>query len=164
MSVSNSNASKSSSCKSDTSNSSTSKTNSSIAEVHMSVSNSNASKSSSCKSDTSKPSPCKAHTSKTSTSKTNATIAKVNMSSSTNQTYPWTSNNPRSIEQCGTTKGEKLSITVSFWPLISSNFLFNVCLDYLLLAHLLGQIFGMSVLVTVAILCQHLGVDPVEVG
>jgi len=120
--------SKPSSCKSHTSKSSASKTDASIPKVHMSVSNSNTSKPSSCKANSSQPSPSKsktntsssykADTTKPSTSKTNASIAKVHMPTSANQTHAWTCNNPtleRSIEQCGSAQGEKLSITVSFW-------------------------------------------------
>ena len=157
MSVSNS---KPSSCKTDTSKLSASKTNPSIAKVHMSVSNSNTSKPSSCKTDTSKPS----------TSKTNASVAKVHMPTSANQTHAWTCNNPsleRPIEQGGAAQGEKLSITVSFWPLISRSFLFSFGIKFgfdTFLSTFQSHILGMSVLVVVVILSQHLCVHPVEVG
>merc|ERR1719378_806338 len=121
----------------------------------MSVSNSNTSKPSSCKTDTSKP---------------NASVAKVHMPTSANQTHAWTCNKPsleRPIEQGGAAQGEKLSITVSFWPLISRNFLFSFGIKFgfdSFLSTFQSHILGMSVLVVVVILSQHLCVHPVEVG
>merc|ERR1712106_226142 len=165
MSVSNSNTSKPTSCKADTSQPSPSKAKTDTS--NSSSCKSGTSKPSTSKTDTFKPGSCQSDTSKPSTTKTNASIAKVHMPTSANQTQAWTCNKPtldRCIEQSGTTEGEKLSITVSFWPLIFRNFLFSVDIKFAFDASLQGDILGMSVLVIVVILGQHLCVHPVEVS